>query len=108
MKAIFSIILVLLCITITFSQTKKKQVATSTTKSCHYCGKKFSKANGYVVPLGSPEGGSYKRQMGDISLVKRYSNYPKENLRLLEAGIKNGTYFCSRKCLYAEGYSVLE
>ena len=108
MKNLFSIILVLVCVTITFSQTKKKQTTTSV-KTCHYCGKKIPKSNSYVVPLGSSEGRSYKSQMADIFLVKRYySDYPKENLRLLEAGIKNGFYFCSRKCLYSEGYSILE
>ena len=109
MKKLFSIILLLLWVTNAFAQTKKKNAPTSTTKSCQHCGKKFSKINGYVVPLGSMEGGSYRRQMSDISLVRKtFPNYPEENIKFLEVAIKNGYYFCSEKCLYSKGYRILE
>lgn len=108
MKKQLSILLIFLSLSFIFSQSKKKN-ATSTTISCHYCGKKIQKVNSYVVPLGSPEGRLYKNQISDIALVRKtYPNYPKENLQILESGIKKGTYFCSKKCLYSEGYRVLE
>jgi hypothetical protein len=104
MKKLILLILIVFS-TFVFSQTKKKNSQTSSLISCHYCGKKFNRNNGYVVPLGTTTAKPYKLVMENIVLA-RQAGYSEKNLQTYLLGIKRGEYYCSQKCTRLSGYTI--
>lgn len=104
MKKLILLILIIFS-TLIFSQTKKKKSQTSLITSCVYCGKKFNKNNGYVVPLGTTAAKPYKLVMENIALA-REAGYSELNLRTYLLGIRKGEYYCSQKCTHFNGYTI--
>lgn len=104
MKKLILLILIIFS-TFIFSQTKKKKSQTSSITSCLYCGKKFNKNNGYVVPIGTTSAKPYKLVMENIVLA-REAGYSELNLRTYLLGIRKGEYYCSQKCTHFSGYTI--
>ena len=84
------------------TQPNQGQNSISGTKTCTYCGKKFSKKTGYVIGVEISCATSYSHASLTVE-VSKTMGYDSQEINRLIWGYNNGRPYCSQKCVYQSG-----